>query len=59
MVEARHIGHDGLLVRTGSAHNVCRSREEAREEVDGGGGYTGRLMVMDKQEVELNFLHKQ
>lgn len=31
MVEARHVGHDGLLVRTGRAHNVC-----------GGGGGGGR-----------------
>lgn len=23
VVEARHVGHDGLLVRTGRAHNVC------------------------------------
>lgn len=23
MVEARDVGHDCLLVRTGSAHNVC------------------------------------
>lgn len=23
VVEARDVGHDGLLIRTGSAHNVC------------------------------------
>ena len=27
MVEARDVGHDRLLVRTGSAHNVCGGEE--------------------------------
>lgn len=27
VVEARDVGHDGLFVRTGSAHDVCERRE--------------------------------
>lgn len=38
MVEARDVGHDRLLVRTGSAHNVCGGRKEVREGAEGGGG---------------------
>lgn len=40
MVEARDVGHDRLLVRTGSAHNVCeeerRSGRGWRMEDEGG-----------------------
>lgn len=39
MVEARDVGHDGLLVRTGSAHDVCGGggRKEVREGLGGWG----------------------
>lgn len=43
MVEARDVGHDRLLVRTGSAHNVCGGREEVREV---GGGRRGGVEVV-------------
>lgn len=28
VVEARDVGHDGLFIRTGSAHNVCEGGGE-------------------------------
>lgn len=49
MVEARDVGHDRLLVRTGSAHNVCGGKgggqggEGGRME-DGGGGELSLLI---------------
>lgn len=44
MVEARDVGHDGLLVRTGCAHDVCG--EESRSG-GGGEGRRGELRLLN------------
>jgi len=42
VVEARHVGHDGLLVRTGSAHDVCGGKRGGQG--GEGGGAEWRLL---------------
>lgn len=54
MVEARHVGHDGLLVRTGRAHNVCGGAGEGggRGRKEGGRGGFVKSEHRSTQEVE-------
>lgn len=49
VVEARHVGHDGLLVRTGRAHNVCGGgRGGGEREEEGGAGFVKLEQQFDR-----------
>ncbi len=52
MVEARDVGHDRLLVRTGSAHNVCgEERRSGRGWRMEDGGWRGELRLLNRAQI--------